>query len=59
MIVELTKSEHDYLVNVLLKEHSDVMSKVKFENLNEHTVIALLDDITADDIRELAGDLHP
>jgi hypothetical protein len=53
MKVKLTRTEYDYLVNILLKEHTEIISKVRFANLDKDVIYVYMIEFTADDIREL------
>jgi len=51
--VNLTKEEYHYLMNYLLKDHQEILSKLEFENNNINCINLYLDEDVADHIREL------
>lgn len=55
-IVILPKNEYDYLINVLLKKHEEIISHLNI-NMQDNNVIIELRKETSDDIRELASDI--
>ena len=56
MVVHLTIEEYDYLINNLLKEYRQFLLKVKVVKRGQHFIDIFLDEIVADEIRELSGD---
>jgi hypothetical protein len=51
----LLKEEYDYLVNKLLKKHKKILSLLKFQENDSHSVVVELEEETVCDIRKLAG----
>ena len=56
MVVHLIIEEYDYLINNLLKEYRQFLLKVKVVKRGQHSIDIFLDEIVADEIRELSGD---
>jgi len=54
--VNLTKKEYDYLINSLLKNDEKMLSKLEFSENDVNSTDVYLEEDTANDIRELAGD---
>jgi hypothetical protein len=54
--VNLTREEYDYLINSLLENHKEMLSKLEFFENNENSIDVHLEEDVADDIRELASD---
>ena len=53
--IKLTKEELDYLINNLLKNNNEILSKLIFTEENNNMIYVELEVGTADDIRELAS----
>ena len=56
MVVHITIEEYDYLINNLLKEYQEFLLKIKVVKRGQHFIDIFLDEIVADEIRELSGD---
>jgi hypothetical protein len=54
--VNLTKKEYNYLINNLLKDHAEILSKLTFFEDSGNSINVELEADLADDIRELASD---
>jgi mRNA degradation ribonuclease J1/J2 len=54
--VVLTGREYKYLVNILLKEHKEILAQIVFSEDSNNSINVELEDGVADDISELAGD---
>ncbi|OAV74247.1 hypothetical protein Barb7_02278 [Bacteroidales bacterium Barb7] len=55
LTIPLTNKEYDYLINNLLENHENILSKLNFVK-REKVVIVCLDELVADNIRELTED---
>ncbi|WP_163223815.1 hypothetical protein [Bacteroides sp. 214] len=54
--INLTREEYDYLINNLLKNHKEILSKLEFSDNKENSINVLLEEDTAFIIRELSSD---
>jgi len=54
--INLTGREYDYLINNLLKNNKEILSKLEFSENDINSIDVHLGEDVANDIRELAGD---
>jgi hypothetical protein len=56
MKVVLKIEEYNYLINNPLNNNQELLLKLKFENNDTNSIAIHLDEVVADEIREMASD---